>query len=107
MDTLDERQTRLIEENNKIYKQSGEIKDNISKLRVEIESVDSNLQTTTQHRYAPNLHPSGIEPAPYSNSNSTQRDDAPVRPNFMANHPIGTILEDKTLSFHHFNSYTH
>ena len=44
MDTLYLCQARLIETNNRLYKQSGDLKTDISNLRIEIDSVDDQLQ---------------------------------------------------------------
>ena len=89
MDTLDERQLRLVKENNKLYNQSGDLKDTISKLRVEIDSTTSNLQTQ-------NVQPAGLEPVQNSSITGTKSDDAPAKHIFMAKHPIDTTGGDKT-----------
>ena len=89
MDTLDERQLMLVKENNKLYNQSGDLKDTISKLRVEIDSTTSNFQTQ-------NVQPTGIDPGLEPIITGTKSDDAPAKDIFMAKHPIDTTGGGKT-----------
>ena len=88
IDILDLCQARIIETNNKLYKQSGNLKTDIFNLQVEINSVDDQLQEIRENQAAQNRHSPGIEPATTTHSSGAKRNTAAAIPTFMANHPI-------------------
>ena len=91
IDTLDLRQSRLADENNILYKQSIELKVDISKLQIDINSIDNQIQNMNKNRSPQNKPGPGIEPATQNQSSGAQDDGAVTTPTFMSEYPINTI----------------
>ena len=90
IDTLDLRQSRLVDKIKRLYKQSVKLKVEIFKLQIDINSIDDQIQNTKKNRSTHNVKSPGIESISHSQSSGAQGDDSFMAPICMPKHPINT-----------------
>ena len=90
IDTPDLRQSILVDKSNRLYKIFDELKVEISKLHIDINSIHDQIQNTKKNRSTQNENAPEIDPAAHFQGSGAQGNDAVMAPIFMSKHPINT-----------------